>query len=105
MRIFSVSEVLDDLLCGHIMLKITQGLFLNLAVCQKKIMLYALPSTVTYSNDIPIMVTMGDLVDHQCGTGKLTEFDYFKKQALTKSCHWNYEKESANCRSFSAGSN
>ena len=39
------------------------------------------------------MVTVEDWVDQICGVGRFTAEDYFKKQVLTKSSHWSYEKE------------
>ncbi|MDT3776303.1 DUF2971 domain-containing protein [Nitrospira sp. MA-1] len=93
MRIFSVSEVLDDLLMWAHYAENHTGVVFKLSCLPEKDNALCIAQQVNYSNDIPIMVTIEDLVNHQCGVGKFTELDYFKKQALTKSYHWNYEKE------------
>lgn len=93
MRIFSVSEIFDDLLMWAHYAENHNGAVFKLRCLPEKDNALCIAQRVTYSDEIPIMVTIGDLVDHQCGVGRFTEQDYFKKQALTKSFHWNYERE------------
>ncbi|MDR4482414.1 MAG: DUF2971 domain-containing protein [Nitrospirales bacterium] len=92
MRIFCISEVQDDLLMWAHYAENHTGIVFKLTCLPEKDNALCIAQQVSYTDEIPIMVTIADLVDHQCGVGKFTELDYFKKQALTKSYHWNYEK-------------
>ena len=93
MRIFCVSEVFDDLLMWAHYSGDHTGAVIKFKCLPALDTALCIAEAVKYNDEIPLLMTYKDLVDYLCGAGRLTERDYFKKQALTKSSHWAYERE------------
>lgn len=93
LRIFCVSEVCDDLLMWAHYGESHQGIVIKFRCLPKKDNALCLAQPVSYSETIPYLITIKDMVDRTCGFGTFDDKEYFRKRALTKSPHWCYEKE------------
>jgi len=93
MRIFCVTEVFDDLLMWAHYAENHTGVVIQFKCLPAQDTTLCIAKPVTYSADIPVLITPEELVDYLCGASRFTSGDYSRKQAFTKSLHWSYERE------------
>lgn len=93
MRVFCVSEIYDDLLMWAHYAGAHEGVVIKFKCLSELDNTLCIAQPVSYSETIPPLTTIKDMVDRACGLGSFDTQAYFYKRAFIKSNHWGYEKE------------
>ena len=93
MRVFSVSEVKDDILMWAHYAEYHRGAVLALRPLpgMRAALREAVP--IRYTRDIPVMASAEQWANHLLGTAPIDFPTFFHAFAFSKSEHWRYERE------------